>query len=290
MYRSLSTKALAISAAACMALAAHSQSAKAQNVLNINFNGDTTGSAPSTSGSATLPLTKPSVTGGYDYDPDPNNGAEAIPQTAADGTIVVTGASKNTTWTTNSADNQNGALWMDTDYSTAAATYQLKFDLTVNAASQSAWQTYPSLTDASTLHPVFGINTFSSGDSLRFNAAATSTTGGVYGIRTSAGIMPFFTYTNGDDHTIEMDANYLTGRVNVLVDGAPELTGFVFGSTSSGVNVSESFFYLSGDTAAVPISNSISIDNITATVPEPASLSCLAIGGLGLLRRRRVAR
>jgi hypothetical protein len=285
-----SSRVLAIGAA-CMGLSIASQSAKAQQVLNINFDGDTTGMAPSTNLATTpFPRTQPYAIGGYDYNLDPNNGNEEIPPTAADGTIVVSGASKNTTWATNPGDNQNGALWMDTQYSTAAATFQLKFDLNVNAATQNAWQTYTLLSDSSTVHPVFGVNTFSTGNSLDFNAVPTSSTGGVYGIRTAAGIEPFFNYTNGDDHTIEMDANYLTGWVNVLVDGTPELTAYAFGSPSGGVNISETFLYLSGDTSVSPISNSVSVDNISATVPEPASLSCLAIGGLGLLRRRRSAR
>lgn len=266
------------------------QTANAQQVLDINFNSDTAGNAPATSAMISpLPLTKPYGIGGYDYDPDPNNGLYESPPTAADGTILVSGATLNTTWTTNSGDNQVGSLWMDTEYSVTSSFLQLKFDLNVLGASQSSGQSYTLLSNASTVSPVFGVNTFESTftNSLRFNAVPTSSTGGVYGIRTSAGIEPFFSYTNGDNHQIELDADYSTGTLNVLVDGVTKMSSYAFSTPNPSATIQETFFYLNGDTSASPGSNSIALDNISASVPEPASLGLISLCAVGLLRRRR---
>lgn len=175
---------------------------------------------------------------------------------------------------------------MDTHYSGVLTNgLKLSFALNVNSASTLSGQTNTLSTDSSTVHPVFGVNTFSSGATLRFDAAATSATGGVYGLRVGSLIVPFFSYANGDTHTVSLDADYIAGLVTALVDGTPELTNYPFASPTIGLTtVSESFFFMNGHTGD---SNSVVIDNISGSVPEPASLSLLAMGAVGLLSRRR---
>ena len=269
--------------------------AKADGVfLNINFNGDTAGSAPATGASS--PVTKPDAIGWYDYDANPNNGAYSSPPTAADGTIVVNNAgtmSKAAVMTTNARDNQIGALWMDTGYSVVGNEIKLSFDIDVLSGVKTIGQTATLSTDSSSVNTLFGINTFSSAGTLRFNAVDTSSTGGLFGIRTTNDggstflVTPFFDYTNGQTHNVVLDANYATGLLNVFVDGNSALSNFAFLSAPSpGATLSETFMYLNGDTT-LAAQNSVAIDNINGSVvtPLPASVwSVFAlIGGLGLV-------
>jgi hypothetical protein len=277
--------------------------AHASSFMNINFNGDTVGAQPGTNTAIGYPITQPYAIGGYDPNPDPNGGAYSSPPTAADGTIVVgnaSGITKGAILTTDPNNNQIGALWMDTEYAVSANHLSLSFDLNVLAGTTATGQDGTLSTDSSTVHTLFGVNTFSSGTTLRFNALATSASGGAFGLRTSDGlggytITPFFNYTNGDTHRITLNADYNSGLVSVLVDGTTELTNFAFStSSSSNTTVFETFFYLNGD-LNTNASNSVALDNVTAAaVPLPTSawmgLSLLAgMGGLALLRRRSAA-
>jgi hypothetical protein len=261
--------------------------------MNINFDGDTIASQPATNTTVTYPITQPYAIGGYDPDPDPNNGAYESPPTPADGTILVgdaPGISKGAILTTDPGNNQIGALWMDTEYNQSSQVMKLSFDLNVlNAPSALTAQTkFLNGNPADPVGILLGVNSFQSGNSgFDFAAAPTSSSGGVFGVRTAdnTGLTSFFNYTNGDSYHIELDANYSTGTVDAYVNGTLEESGAPMQSgIVPGANPDETFIFLNGQPGDA---NSVAIDNIEASVPEPASLGLLAIGGGALLMRRR---
>ena len=186
---------------------------------------------------------------------------------------------------------------MDTGYNVKAQTLKLSF------ASQRALRLQPTTgqsgtlsTDSSTADVLFGVNTFDNGGTgptLRFDVIATSATTGVYTIRTGVPgnyvLTPLFSYTDGDNHDIELDANYVTGTfkcVGWMASLNYPISLSLRLQTLMPHLLRKLLFYLNGDTTGSN-SNEVAVDNIvgSAAVPfSPASAwSGLALlGGLGL--------
>jgi hypothetical protein len=279
-------RSLLTAVAAALAFAA-SQTAQALEFLHINFDNDTIGNAPTT-GASTPVIPIPGALGGYwsgTVDPFGDS-----PPTANSGTILVGNApsmTKAAVWNTNSANNEVGALYMDTGFSQASQLFYLSFDLNVLAAPAAATGQLKFLDNTATqVGILFGINVFNNGGPIRFAAAPTSSTGGVLSVRSAdnTNLISFFDYTNGDTHNVRIDADYSSGTLNAYVDNNLELANFAFAAPNLTATTSEIFMFLNGESG---YSNSIAIDNISASVPEPASVALLGVGALALIARRR---
>ncbi len=176
---------------------------------------------------------------------------------------------------------------MDTGFSQVSQNVSLAFDLDVLAAPTNATVQPKTLDGTGSVGILFGINTFGTAQGARFAVAPTSATGGVFAIRSASNtdLQSFFNYTEGGTYHIELDANYSTGLVTTLVNNVP--TGsFQFAAPAAGVTTQEFFMFLNGESG---FANSIAIDNVVSSIPEPTTLSLLGLAGLAGLRRRRNA-
>lgn len=90
------------------------------------------------------------------------------------------------------------------------------------------------------------------------------------------------TITPGVFHTISgtMTKNAASIAYSVQIDGGAPFNGSFTHSDARGINGFEMY-----QQAAAGLNNGFRVDNLIMT-PEPASFALLAIGGLGLLRRR----
>src|SRR5689334_15137756 len=147
-------------------------SARAAFNINITFQGDTVGNAPGVNPTPGNPMTQPSAIGGY----DPNY---ASPPTPASGTIVVrtpSGASKEAVMTTNSANAELGALWMDVNgFNLPGQKTLTSFDINVISAPTNA-TSQPKILGGGQAGIVLGLNVYTASDqgsdwSFRFAAA-----------------------------------------------------------------------------------------------------------------------
>jgi hypothetical protein len=251
--------------------------------IKIDFESDTVGSAPGVNLAPGNPMTQPSAIGGYapDYE---------SPPTAASGTIVVgtpSGASKEAVMTTNSANKELGALWMDVNGFTLPGQKTLtSFDINVLAAPENA-TSQPKSLGGGTAGILLGLNVYTASDqgsdwSFRFAAAPTSATGGVFAFRSpdNLSLIPFFNYDNGSQYNVSILADYSTGKLNAYVDGMQSLTDYAFwaGGGKTNVVTDEMFFHLNGEDG---FQNSVSLDNIrAAAVPEPTTLVVWSLMGI----------
>lgn len=269
---------------ASISLASVVSLAEAAPYLNVTFDGDILGSAPSVQ--PPVAVSKPSAIGGYTTTTSDN------PPTAANGTIVVSndgGMSKGVTMTTNPANAVLGALWLDNNgFNVIADRQVISFDLNIIAAPTIATTQVKNL-GAGTAGIVLGMNAFTNtgSPSVMFAAAATSENGGVFSIRNSSNtaLQSFFNYVEGQTYNITLDANFTTGIVSTAVDGIGTGDLSFWTTGASNVGLSELFFFLNGQAG---LANSVALDNITATaVPEPATFGLLGLAGLAMLKRRR---
>jgi hypothetical protein len=259
--------------------------------LDINFNADIPGSAPTTNLTPGDPMTVPSAIGGYTATTADN------PPIAAEGTILVgsaPGMAQGAIMTTNPSNAELGTLWIDNNgFNLIGQQIRMSFDINVLAAPTSA-TTQPKILGGGTAGILLGMNTFltspSGGVGFRFAAAPTSAGGGVFAFRTpdNSELIPFFNYNEGDTHNVAIEANYTTGRLDAFVDGALQLSNYEFlPGGAAGVNTGEFFFHLNGEAG---FANSVALDNIQANViPEPASIVLLGMAGsvIGFVGRRR---
>jgi hypothetical protein len=259
--------------------------------LDINFNADTPGSAPTTNITPGDPMTVPSAIGGYTATTADN------PPIAAEGTILVGSApsmAQGVIMTTNPANPILGSLWIDNNgFNLVGQQIRMSFDINVLAAPTSA-TIQPKVLGGGTAGILLGMNTFltspSGGVGFRFAAAPTSAGGGVFAFRTpdNSELIPFFNYNEGDTHNVAIEANYTTGRLDAYVDGVLQLPSYEFlPGGALGVNTGEFFFHLNGEAG---FANSVALDNIQANViPEPASTLLFGLTGavFGMVGRRR---
>ncbi|HEX8525295.1 MAG TPA: PEP-CTERM sorting domain-containing protein [Tepidisphaeraceae bacterium] len=268
-------------AAAALLATAVTASAAVTPFMDVNFDSDTAGSTPA-AGPSSNPISKPGALGGYTATTENN------PPTAANGSILVNNAgtmSKAAVLTTNSANNELGALYVDTGFSQVSQHLSLSFDFSVLDAPTSGTVQPKTLNGSGSVGILFGINVFGTAQGMRFAAAPTSASGGVFAIRSASNtdLQSFFNYNEGQTYHITLAADYSTGKVTTFVDGTP--TGsLTFAAPASGVTTQEIFMHLNGESGNA---NSVAIDNIVAAVPEPASLSVLGLGSLAMLGRRR---
>ncbi len=135
---------------------------------------------------------------------------------------------------------------------------------------------------------IFGINEFSTSGSsvVSFATVPTSGTGGVFALRNpdNSEMDSFFSYTNGDTHHIDLVGDYSDQTIDAYVDGVLEVSDSPMRNGKSSNTLSETFLFVNGETGT---SNSVAIDNLTVSVPEPTSLGILSIGAMAMLRRKR---
>lgn len=126
---------------------------------------------------------------------------------------------------------------------------------------------------------------------FRFVVAPTTATGGVFGLRDNAGgdIIPIFSYTNGDTHHIEIDADVVNGLVDAFVDNSQVANDLPFVNAPGNPDgLDELFIFQNG---VEGVTNQVAFDNlVTTAVPEPASLVLLAFGSLALIAKCRRTR
>jgi hypothetical protein len=269
--------------------------ASAAPFMNIDFESDTPGSAPTTDLTPGNPMTQPSAIGGYTLVSPP---AGDTPPTAGSGTIVVgnsPGMAQGAIMTTNPLNSELGALWVDNNgFNVAAQQVRMSFDVNILAAPTVA-TTQPKVLNGGTAGILLGMNAFTnsgSQQSFRFAAAPTSAAGGVFAFRTADNLelVDFFNYVEGQTYNVAIEADYTTGKVRAFVDGVLKISNHTFLTTNvPGAVTGEYFFHLNGEAG---FANSVALDNIQSSViPEPASaaLAGAAACGLFVVRRRRLS-
>jgi len=288
---SKSKSILALTAVAALAFSAMQLQA-ATPIMNITFENDTPGYAPAT----TYLTGMPNPTVPSQQQPLPITEPFTISGSV---TVVENGGVKSVNMV---ADPTRTAIThLDTAWAVPAPILNLAFDLNIGSASHIASEyasSYPLATNPSTyVAPVTGVtirdNDWSVGTNvlLRFVAAATTETGGVFGIRvpTASGfeIITFGEYENGQDYNIALNANFTTGELGILVNGKKATLDTPYSVSDFGFDLYTTYFYVNGSDSATP--NSIFLGGIRAytDVPEPASLSILGFAAGALLLRRR---
>ena len=262
--------------------------ASAAPFMNIDFEGDTAGLAPSVS-SPGNPMTKPSAIGGYTATTTDN------PPTAANGTIEVGSAgsiAKGAIMTTNPTNAVLGALWIDNNgFGAVGQQIRMSFDVNILEAPTVAVTQPKLLQGGGTAGILLGMNAFTNSgtqQSFRFAAAPTSASGGVFAFRSvdNTTLVPFFNYVEGQTYNVMMEADYTTGNVRAFVDGVLKISNHAFvPGPVLGAVTGEYFFHLNGEPGSA---NSVAIDNIQSSViPEPASLGLAGLAALGLFVVRR---
>jgi hypothetical protein len=235
---------------------------------------------------------------------------EDIPPTAANGTIVstITPTSLSATMTANPANNVLGALFLDgnpTGGASVSQNFKLSFDIAVNTQPASATLQPKDLdlslmggpAAAGTAGILFGMNIAATVPgpatpwAFRFAVAPTSAGGGVFAMRSGGPInnstlSAFGNYNVGSSYNLVLEADYTTGLLDAYINGSLALSGFQFATGGAGVSTSEVFLHLNGEAG---YANSVTINNLTAAVPEPSALTMLSLGA-GLLGMRQIRR
>ena len=269
--------------------------------MNITFDGDTIGSAPSVGAATVTPIATVQAIGGWN-----NEGSHEGPPTAAGcGTFVVgnvAGMTKAAIMTASSTNYVPGALYADISFGglgISSSQMSLEFDINVLAAQAGTYhaQSYFLNDTSDVVGLVFGISVDDASPSpdpyvwsFRFAVAPTSDTGGVFAFRNSGNnrLMSFGSYVEGQTYNLILAADYSTGTVDAYIDDVLAVDDFPFWPTgvTTPSTTREIFMHLSGEKYA----SQVAIDNIqgyTTAIPEPATMSLLGLGALALLKRRR---
>jgi hypothetical protein len=260
--------------------------------MNIDFEGDAAGSAPSTDSTPDNPMTKPSAIGGYTATTSDN------PPTPANGTILVGGVpgiAQGAIMTTNSSNGVTGALWLDNNgFNVAGQQIRMSFDVNILQAPAVA-TAQPKILNGGTAGILLGMNAFTnsgSQQSFRFAVAPTSESGGVFAFRSAdnSELIDFFDYVEGQTYNVAIEADYTTGMVKAFVDGVLKISNHTFLTAPvAGAVTGEYFFHLNGEAG---YANMVALDNIqSAVIPEPAGAALAGVATLGLFaaRRRRLS-
>jgi hypothetical protein len=275
--------------------------------LDQDFHSDSVGQAPAT-GSMGPVITMPGAIGGFSSTGNPDG--DVPPNAITEGTITVQNPNNQAVFSSVGSNDETGALFMDTGFNITSQQVTLGFDIDVMQA--------PALmTDANsqpmTLHLdsgditagiLFGARLYSStaGNwAVSVAVVPTSATGGVYALRNSdnSQLMPFGTYTNGQDNHITVVADYTAGTASAYINNTLGLSAYPLrnggspGQTGPLANATfnELFMYMNGQNTGD--GNQVAVDNITgdfATVPEPATVAIWAVGCalvVGVRWRRR---
>jgi hypothetical protein len=259
-----------------LSFAATAQKCSAQLVTDFNFDSLTVGSA--------LPTTAPGVdsfpqhtvysVGGYPNDLDPSIGN---PLTGSVTVQNVGALSKAALMSTTQAGI--GALYIDTQMLASGPTLSLSFDINVvDVPTTGLPQSGVGAADGQAFAiQVFGLDTIRI---LRFAVSPTSATGGDFGYRLPGGsgdLVSFGTYTEGETHHVDINADFSTSLMNISLDGIQVVTGAAL--VNPGTGVSEVFMFQNGVDG---VANQVALDNIVVTVPEPSTW-VMALGGLVML-------
>ncbi len=288
----LSKKSSIVCAAVAGTLMLGAYPVQASQFMNITFDGDTVGSAPAV-GASGSPITKIGALGGYTAT------AYNSPPTTDNGTILVgnvAGMSKAAVLTTNSANGEVGALFMDTAAGQVSSQLSITFDISVLAAPTAATAQAPFTVDngPDQAGVLFGLRTYNATASqwaFSFAVVPTSEGGGLFALRdgTNTIVNSFGSYVEGQKYNIVLSSDYTLGTVDAYVDGVLGASAYPLrgGASATPVSTSELFIYFNGETG---YANEVAIDNIKGydtVVPEPTTFALLGLGGLLLGRRRR---
>jgi hypothetical protein len=252
------------------------QKSAAQLVADYNFDSLTLGSSLPTTAPVvdTYPQQTVYAVGGYPNDLDPS---VSNPLTGSVTVQNVGALSKAALMSTTQAGT--GALYIDTQMSASGPTLSLSFDIDVVTTPTNG------LAQGGVGAPngqAFAINVFGldSQRLFRFAVSPTSATGGDFGYRlpgASGDLVSFGSYTDGETHHVDINADLGSSTMNISLDGLQVVTGAAL--VSPGTGVSEVFMFQNGVDG---VANQVALDNILVTVPEP-SVWAMALGGLGLL-------
>jgi hypothetical protein len=266
-------------ATVCLFFTGTAQKSSAQLVADYNFDSLTVGSA--------LPTTAPGVdsypqhtvyaVGGF-----PDSGPLTGSATVQDVGTMSKAALMSTT------QGGTGALYIDTQMLFAGPTLSLSFDIDVVTTPTTG---LPQGGVGAPNGQAFAIQVFGldSQRILRFAASPTSATGGDFGYRLpglSGDLVSFGSYTHGETHHVDINADFGTSLMNISLDGIQVVTGAAL--VNPGTGVSEVFMFQNG---VEGVANQVALDNIVVTVPEPATMTLVGASLMGLLmaiRRRKV--
>src|ERR1017187_3415358 len=263
-------------ATVCLVFVGTAQKGSAQLVADYNFDSLTLGSS--------LPTTAPVVdtypqhtvysVGGYPNDLDPRI---SNPLTGSVTVQNVGTMSKAALMSTTQAGT--GALYIDTQMLASGPTLSLSFDIDVVTTPTTglAQSGVGAPNGQAFAIQVFGLDTQRL---LRFAVSPTSATGGDFGYRlpgASGDLVSFGSYTDGETHHVDINADLGASTMNISLDGIQVVTGAAL--VNPGTGVSEVFMFQNGVDG---VANQVALDNIVVTVPEPSALA-MALGGLGLL-------
>jgi hypothetical protein len=123
------------------------------------------------------------------------------------------------------------------------------------------------------------------GNSANYSEISIFYDGGlVFRVDDTRALPTFLDLKDGAWHTVNGTIDFLTTKVNMTVDGNPVITD----QAVPGLAPYESRVAFAGRTGNA--NENLGIDNINVQfVPEPTAIGALAIGGLVLLKRRRLA-
>ena len=166
-----------------------------------------------------------------------------------------------------------GALWIDTSMGLSGPTLSLSFDIDVVTTPAAG---LPQGGVGAPNGQAFAINVFGldSVRILRFAVSPTSATGGDFGYRLpgdAGDLVSFGSYTDGETHHVDINADFSTSLMNISLDGIQVVTGAAL--VNPGTGVLEVFMFQNGVDGQA---NQVALDNIVVTVPEPSHWRCLA--------------